>query len=280
MAIDTHCHLTLRFEPYELAGVFDRAMQAGVTGVILVGYCPVHYKATADILDRFGTGGGSIPSLAGTIGIHPHEADKYKPSHIDEFRPALERPDIIAIGETGLDFFRDYAPREKQEDLFRAQVRLSSETGVPLVIHSRSAFDRTIEILSEITLPESPGVFHCYGYGPGEVNRVVEMGFYLSFAGNLTYPAAEDLRKAAKAAPDHRILVETDSPFLVPQKAKNRKVRRCEPAHVTETRDMLAEIRGVSAEKIDSMLNSNVLNCFPRLKTIESWTSSHREVGA
>jgi TatD DNase family protein len=280
MAIDTHCHLTLRFEPYEVAGVLDRAAKAGVDGVILVGYCPVHYKATTELLNQFGTGGGNLPALAGTAGIHPHEAGKYNQAHVEAYREALQRFDIIAIGETGLDFFRDYSPRDLQVELFRAQVRLSSETGYPLIIHSRSAFEETIQVLGEFTLPRSPGVFHCYGYGPSEVDKVTEMGFFLSFAGNLTYPAAEELREAAKIAPIDRILVETDSPFLIPQKAKNKKVRRCEPAHVIETRDRLAEIRGLPAEKIDSMLKENALNCFPKLRAIDSWAPANPEVDA
>jgi len=278
MAIDTHCHLTLRFEQYEIAGVLERARKAGVDGAILVGYNPAHYIATESILDQFGTGGGELPSLAGSIGIHPHDADKYGPADIENFHTALERPDIIAIGETGLDFFRDYAPRDRQEELFRAQVQLSSESGFPLIIHSRSAFAGTIGIIEEYKLPEAPGVFHCYGYGPREVEKVIELGFYISFAGNLTYSTAEELRSAARSAPADRILIETDSPFLIPNRSKNRKVRRCEPALVMETLDKLAEVRGKTKEQLEPELRRNVLNCFPKLRTIASWNTSEAEV--
>lgn len=273
MPIDTHCHLTLRFDPGEIAQVLDRALRAGVRGVILVGYCPVHYRKTADILDGFGTGGGTLPALAGTIGIHPHEADSYTPSDIDKLRPELNRPDIVAIGETGLDFFRDYADRNRQEELFRAQARLAADTGFPLVIHSRNAFDRTVAILREVRLPERPGVFHCYGYGPDEVGTLIGMGFFVSFAGNLTYPSTSDLHQASKRVPGDRVLVETDSPFLVPQKAKNRKVKRNEPQFVTETFVRLAELRAWDPIEAESAMIANTLSCFPRLRDIESWSS-------
>ncbi len=270
MAIDTHCHLTLRFEPYEYAGVLDRAARAGVEGILLVGYCPTHYRRTADILDQFGTGGGRLPALAGTIGIHPHEADKYGPENVGEMRSELERDDIVAIGETGLDFYRDYADRNRQEELFRAQVKLSGETGYPLVIHSRSAFDKTMEIIGGHDLPDPPGVFHCYGYGPKEVDRVLDRGFFVSFAGNLTYPKAEELRSAAARVPKDRFLVETDSPFMVPQKAKNRKVRRCEPALVMETFGKFVELRGWNESEARDVLVGNSVEDEAPLEDSES----------
>jgi TatD DNase family protein len=272
MSIDSHCHLTLRFETHEISAVLTRALEAGVRGAILVGYDPLHYEGVKNILDSFGTGGGALPALAGSIGIHPHEADKFTSDDIGYFRDELNRKAIIAIGETGLDFFRDYANHDRQKDLFRAQVKLSSETGYPLIIHSRAAFDDTVSILREFTLPEKPGVFHCYGYGPDELQAVLDMGFYVSFAGNLTYPAAEDLRKACAIIPGDKVLIETDSPFLIPQKAKNRKVRRNEPMYVIETLDVLRDIKRWAVGEASVILIDNTLNCFPGLKTIESWS--------
>jgi TatD DNase family protein len=273
MTVDTHCHLTFRFEKHEIASVLDRALNAGVRGMLLVGYSPDHYRRTAEILDSYGTGGGTLPALAGTIGIHPHEADNHEPEEVQDFRPELERPDIVAIGETGLDFYRDYSNRTRQENLFRAQLELSSETGYPIIIHSRGAFEETMAILDEHKLADPPGVFHCYGYGPDEIDPVVEKGFFVSFAGNLTYPKADRLRQAALKAPPERILVETDSPFLVPQKAKNRKVRRCEPALVMETFQRLMDIRGWTEEKAVPIVIGNTLSCFTVLKGIESWAT-------
>lgn len=272
MAIDTHCHLTIRFESGEVADVLSRALGNGVRGVLLVGFCPMHYRKVRDILDSMASSASSIPALAGTIGIHPHEADKYGPDDVQAFKQQLDKPDVVAIGETGLDFFRDYADRKKQEQLFRAQVELAGETGLPLILHSRSAFERTAEILSEARLPDPPGVFHCFGYGPKELEKAVEMGFFVSFAGNLTYTRSDDLRRAAAAAPPERILVETDSPFLVPRKAKNKGLRRNEPANVLEVQSELARIRGWERDWTEKRLAENVLECFPRLRSVGGWS--------
>ncbi|MCX6645265.1 MAG: TatD family hydrolase [bacterium] len=278
MSVDTHCHLTLRFEIQEISMVLTRALDAGVHGAVLVGYDPLHYEGVKNILDSFGTGGGTLPALAGSVGIHPHEADKYTSDDIGYFRDELNRNAIIAIGETGLDFFRDYADRDRQKGLFQAQVKLSSETGYPLIVHSRAAFDDTISILREFALPEKPGVFHCYGYGPDELETVLDLGFYVSFAGNLTYPGAEDLRRACSKVPGDKVLIETDSPFLIPQKAKNRKVRRNEPMYVIETMDVLRDIKGWTVGEAGGKLIRNTLNCFPGLKTIESWSRLTGEI--
>ena len=272
MAIDTHCHLTLRFEISEIPEVLSRARESGVNGVLLVGYCPVHYRKVGDILDQMGTGASPIPALAGTLGIHPHEADNYGPDHIQALKSELDRPDIVALGETGLDFYRDYASQDGQEKLFRAHVSLAAETGLPLILHSRSAFERTVAILSESSLPNPPGVFHCYGYGAKELETVLELGFFVSFAGNLTYAKADELRRACRLVPPERVMVETDSPFLVPRKAKNSGVRRNEPGHVVETARELARIRCWDFDWMENRLARNVLACFPRLLNINSWS--------
>lgn len=271
MSVDTHCHLTLRFDTHEISGVLSRAFDAGVRGILLVGYDPGNYKGVLNILQSYGLGGGSLPALAGTIGIHPHEADKYTSGDLKDFADELLKNEIVAIGETGLDFFRDYADRDKQKGLFRAQAGIAAETGYPLIIHSRAAFDETISILKEFKLPEHPGVFHCYGYGPDELDVVLGMGFYVSFAGNLTYTKAAELHKAAGLVPGDRVLIETDSPFLIPQKAKNRKVRRNEPMYVMETMHKLVELKGWVTEETGLKLIKNTVTCFPGLNFIDSW---------
>ena len=273
MAIDTHCHLTLRFDRDEVPGVLSDACHAGVDGVILIGYCPMHNGKVREILDSIGTGGAGLPALAGTAGIHPHEADKFGTKEVDGLRSHLDKPDIVAIGETGLDFFREYADRSNQENLFRSQVKLASESGYPLVIHSRDAFDRTMDILSEFALPSPPGVFHCFGYGPAEIEKVVAMGFFVSFAGMLTYPQSTEIQEACAKAPIDRILVETDSPFQVPHKAKNRKVSRNEPQYVIETARKAAELRNMEFEDFKKLIKSNTFRCFPKLQGIPSWAA-------
>ncbi|HDS30837.1 MAG TPA: TatD family deoxyribonuclease [Firmicutes bacterium] len=279
MAIDTHCHLTLRFEKHEIAGVLARAFKAGVNGVLLVGYDPKHYQAVSEIIAAFGSGGSTIPAIAATVGIHPHEADNYAPSDVEFFRDEVKKPEVVAIGETGLDFFRDYSDRKSQEELFRAQMKIASETGTQLVIHSRSAFSRTIAILDEFDLPDPPGVFHCYGYGREEVELVQDMGFFISFAGNLTLKNEDELKHVCRVVQQDRILVETDSPFMVPQIARNRRVRRCEPEHVIETARKVAELRNLPYEQMEKILAENTLACFPKLKKINSWYKPDGESG-
>ena len=261
----------MRFEKHEIPLVLFNAWEQGVKGAILVGYSPDHYRSVREILDNYGPGGDGFPAIAGSIGIHPHESDNFDPAEVEGFRNEISNPDIIAIGETGLDFFRDYAKRENQIGLFRAQVRIASDTGFPLIIHSRSAFKDTMSVLNEITLSSRPGVFHCYGYGPDEIGAVIERGFFVSFAGNLTYTNADDLRGALGLVPEDKILVETDCPFLVPRKAKNRGVRRNEPKYVVETLAAVAELRGWSIESAGERIIVNTLECFPRLKESDSW---------
>jgi TatD DNase family protein len=275
MAVDTHCHITLRFERGESAEVLSRARVAGVEGVLLIGYCPMHNGRVRDVLDRFGSGGveSALPALAGTAGVHPHEADKFGDLEVQGLRQHLTKPDIVAIGETGLDFFRDYAVRSHQESLFRAQAGLSSETGMPLVVHSRDAFEATVTILREFKLPDPPGVFHCFGYGPSELETVVEMGFFVSFAGMLTYPQSEALRNACRICPSERIMSETDSPFMVPQDIKRSGVKRNEPAYVMETVNKIASVRGIEVAEAEESIARNTLACFPKLAGILSWSA-------
>lgn len=271
MLVDSHCHLTIRFERHESPQILANAFSAGVKGIILAGYCPMHNRKTRDLLNWLGTSGSEAPLMAGTAGIHPHEADKFGAADVEALREHLSRPDIVAVGETGLDFFRNYADRKNQERLFSEQVLLASRIGMPLVIHSRDAFQRTVEILDEFELPSPPGVFHCFGYGPEEALRVLEMGFYVSFAGMITWPQSEATREACRVSPLNRILIETDSPFQTPQKQRDKGIKRNEPAYVAEVASAVAEIKGTDTLSVGKITAANVLECFPKLKNVPSW---------
>lgn len=274
MAIDTHCHLSIRFEPEEVPDVLLNAKKNSVHGVILVGYSPLHNQSVLQTITQLISDRNNYPLLAGTVGIHPHEADKFNQNDVEGLRDYLDSPYIIAVGETGLDFYRDYADRKNQENLFRAHVNLASELAYPLVIHSRNAFANTMDILDAAKLPESPGVFHCYGYGPDELERILAKGFYISFAGVVTYPKSEKLQEACRRTPLNRILVETDSPFQVPQKAKNRNVRRNEPSHVIEVAEKVAFLKNLSYATVAAQLMVNVVECFPKLKKLAPWSEA------
>ncbi len=223
--IDTHAHLG-----DDAPEVLARARAAGVTRVIDVATTVAAAHAT---LARAGREDGVYACL----GVHPHEAAD--PGDLDELRGLLADPKAVAVGETGLDYYRDYAPRDAQADLFERQLMLASELGKPVVIHTRAADDDTLECL---LAHDGPVVLHCFS-SPNLLDPALERGWYVSFAGNVTYKNAYDLRAAARRVPPDRLLAETDSPYLAPQPVRGK---RNEPAYVAHTYDFLAELHGES----------------------------------
>jgi len=192
-----------------------------------------------------------------SLGLHPHEAGAATAADVDELATLLDHPRAVAVGETGLDYFRDYAPHDRQLDLFRAQAGLAAAAGKPLVVHTRSADDETVALLME--LPEDARVvLHCFSslrlLGPA-----LERGWYVSFAGNVTYPKATELRTAAARVPADRILAETDSPYLSPQPVRGRPN---EPANVVHTLATLAEARGEDPADLERAIDANATVAF------------------
>jgi TatD DNase family protein len=221
--IDTHTHLA-----DDAAEVLERARAAGVTRVIEVATTVAGARET---LARAEADGGVYACL----GVHPHEAAD--PGDLDELRELLAHPKAVAVGETGLDYFRDYAPHDAQQHLFEAQLALARELGKPVVIHTRAADDDTRARLVE---HEGPVVLHCFS-SPPLIDAALEHGWYVSFAGNVTYKNAYDLRAAARLVPLDRLLAETDSPYLAPQPVRGK---RNEPAYVVHTYEVLSELFG------------------------------------
>ena len=220
--IDTHAHLG-----DDAGEVLARARAAGVTRVI-------------DVATTVGAGRASLAraeqedGVYACLGVHPHEATG---DGLDGLRELLDHPKAVAVGETGLDYFRDYAPHDAQQRIFEAQLELAVETGKPVVIHTRAADDDTRDRLVE---HEGPIVLHCFS-SPGLLDAALEHGWYVSFAGNVTYKNAYDLRDAARRVPADRLLAETDSPYLAPQAVRGK---RNEPAFVAHTYAFLSELRG------------------------------------
>jgi TatD DNase family protein len=221
--IDTHTHLA-----DDAAEVLQRARAAGVTRVIEVATTVAQARET---LARAEAAEGAYACL----GVHPHEAAE--PADLDELRELLAHPKAVAVGETGLDYFRDYAPHDAQQRLFEAQLALAHEVGKPVVIHTRAADDDTRSRLVE---HGGPVVLHCFS-SPPLLDAALEHGWYVSFAGNVTYKNAYDLRAAARRVPLDRLLAETDSPYLAPQPVRGK---RNEPAYVVYTYDVLSELFG------------------------------------
>jgi TatD DNase family protein len=187
------------------------------------------------------------------LGVHPHEAGS--PADLDALRRLLTHASAVAVGETGLDYFRDYAPRDAQRELFARELELARELGKPVVIHTRSAEEDT---LAQLAAFEGPVILHCFS-SPPLLDPALERGWYVSFAGNVTYPKAPELREAAARVPRERILAETDSPYLAPQPVRGR---RNEPAHVVHTVAALAAARGEDAAELAAQIDANATAAF------------------
>jgi TatD DNase family protein len=237
--IDTHAHLDALDE--DPAAVVERARDAGVTRILTVG--TEQAVALADAHD----------GVYAVVGVHPHEAGE---EHDLEFvRALLEHPKAVAVGEIGLDHFRDYAPRDAQQRLFEQQLELARELGKPVVIHTRAADDETAATLAGF---DGTVVMHCFS-SPHLLPTALERGWYVSFAGNVTYKNATDLRLAATQVPAERLLAETDCPYLAPQPVRGRKN---EPAYVTYTLETLAQARGDDARELETQIERNASTCF------------------
>jgi TatD DNase family protein len=244
--IDTHAHLDAGAEPAE--ELVARALQAGVDRIVSVGSGLNSCRETLEIATRH-------DGVYAALGIHPHQAAEPDASRLDELGELLADRRAVAVGETGLDFYRDYAPRDRQRELFEAQLGLAAELGKTVVVHTRAASEETAAALEPFA---GTVVLHCFS-APELLPLALERGYYLSFAGNVTYPKAEELREAARAVPADRLLAETDSPYLSPQP---RRGRPNEPANVVHTIAVLAEARGEDADALAARLDANATAAF------------------
>jgi TatD DNase family protein len=189
------------------------------------------------------------------LGIHPHEAASFDLAALDELQQLLEHPRAVAVGETGLDYFRDYAPRAAQQKLFDAQLTLASDTGKPVVIHTRAADDDT---RARLLAHDGQVILHCFS-SPPLLDAALERGWWVSFAGNVTYKNAYDLRAAARRVPAERLLAETDSPYLAPQAVRGKPN---EPAYVMHTLAALADVRNVDQAELEAQIDHNADEVF------------------
>jgi TatD DNase family protein len=241
--IDTHAHLDALEDPVD--DVVERARAAGVTRIISVGTGTSSWGATLAIAER-------LDGVFAALGIHPHEAAD---GEVNALREALAHPKAVAVGETGLDFYRDHAPRDVQRRVFDAQLELATELKKPVVIHTRSADEDTVAALASF---DGTVVLHCFS-SEALLAPALEHGWYISFAGNVTYKNAHNLRAAAFAVPADRLLAETDSPYLAPVP---RRGRPNEPANVMHTLAVLAQARNEDATKLAEQIDANATRCF------------------
>ena len=241
--IDTHAHLDADADE-----VLARAWGAGVARVIAVATTVAGAHEALAIAERH-------DGVYASVGIHPHEAGGDEAQRVGELRDLLAHPLAVAVGETGLDYYRDYAPHDAQQRLFDEQLALAREAGKPVVIHSRAADDDT---LTRLVAHDGIVVLHCFS-SPPLLEPALEHGWFVSFAGNVTYPNAYDLRAAARRVPADRLLAETDSPYLSPQPVRGQ---RNEPAHVIHTVDALAELRGERPGHLALQIDENAAAAF------------------
>ena len=244
--IDTHAHLDACAD--RPSALIRRARSAGVERIVTVGTGIDSCRAALELAELH-------EEIFAVVGIDPHQAGEPEANRVDELRELAEHERAVAVGETGLDYFRDRAPRERQRRLFEAQLEVATDLGKPVVIHTRDADADTADVLAGF---DGTVVMHCFS-SPGLLQTVVDRGYYVSFAGNVTYPKAPDLRAAAAQVPDERILAETDSPYLAPQA---RRGRPNEPANVVLTLAELAKVRGVDPGDLGAQIDANANAAF------------------
>jgi TatD DNase family protein len=243
---DTHAHLDACEEPAD--AVVERAREAGVERIVSVGSGLESCRETLAIAARH-------EGVFAALGIHPHQAADEDAERLAELRELLADDSAVAVGETGLDYYRDYAPRDRQLVVFERQLELAAQLGKPVVIHTRAASDDTAAALESFA---GTVVLHCFS-APELLTVALDRGYYVSFAGNVTYPKAEEVRDAARAVSADRLLVETDSPYLAPQP---RRGRPNEPANVLHTAAALAEARGADPAALAAQLDANATVAF------------------
>jgi TatD DNase family protein len=242
--IDTHCHLD-HCDPPD-GELVERARDAGLVRLATVGTGP-------DSVRRALEAARTYEDVFAIVGRHPHNTEGFERADLEPVEEAAADPKVRALGETGLDYFRDYAPRADQRRAFEAQLDLAARLGLPVAIHTRAAEDDTFAILREHADALPAVILHCFS-APGHLDEVVERGYLCSFAGNVTYPKATDLQRAAAELPAELLLVETDSPYLSPQPLRGKPN---EPANVVHTAHHVAGLRGLSYEELERTVEAN-----------------------
>jgi TatD DNase family protein len=242
--VDTHCHLD-HCEPPDVELV-ERARAAGLTRLATVGI-------DSGSIERALQAALAHDDVFAIVGRHPHNTSGFGSADLEEIERAAANPHVRAIGETGLDYYRDHAPRDDQRRGFEAQLELAGRLGLPVAIHTRAAEDDTFAMLREHADRLPAVILHCFS-APDRLEECVERGFLCSFAGNVTYPKATDLQRAAAALPAELLLAETDAPWLAPQPVRGKPN---EPSNVVHTARRLAELRGVSYAELDGTVEQN-----------------------
>ena len=255
MFTDSHCHLNYKGLVEEQGAVLERARAAGVTAMLNISTRQAEWDDVIAVAER-------EPDVWASIGIHPHEADIHPEIEIRTLVERARHPKVIGLGESGLDFYYDRSDRDRQRQSFRSHIAAARETGLPIIVHTRDAEDDTAAILAEeMGKGAFTGVIHCFTGTAAFARRALELGFYISMSGIVTFKNAGDLAAVAKDVPQDRLLIETDAPFLAPVPHRGRP---CEPAFVADTARFLADRRGQSVEDLARYTSANFLALFTK----------------
>ncbi len=250
--IDTHAHLDSPQFKKDLDRVLERAVGAGVKAVINAGADERSSRQAVELSNRY-------PRICASVGVHPHYAAGVSAGWLDVLAKMVEAETVLAIGETGLDFYRNLSPGEEQEKVFRQQLRLACRVDKPVIVHTREAHSDTLRILKEEELPAKGGVMHCFSGDRRQVEEYLELGFYISLAGPLTYPRSHGLRDLLHCIPPERLLFETDAPYLSPQAYRGK---RNEPAYVKLVYERAALALNQEADELAEQVYVNAVRLF------------------
>ncbi len=257
MFIDSHCHLNYKGLVEDQANVVARAQAAGVSGMLNIS---TRESEWADVIGAT----AAYPHIWASVGIHPHEADAHPDVDAEKLIAQAAHPKVIAIGETGLDFYYDHSDRAQQKTSFRAHIAAARATGLPLIVHTRDAEDDTAEILAdEMGKGAFSGVIHCFTASQNFAEKALELGLYISISGIVTFKNAKDLQASAQVIPANRLLIETDAPFLAPVPHRGKT---CEPAFVTDTARFLADLRGMAVADLARITGDNFFKLFTKAR--------------
>lgn len=255
MLIDSHCHLNYKGLREDVDGVLARARAAGIKRFLNISTKAHEWAEVVGLAEK-------EEDVFATVGIHPHEAETHPDVDTARLVAAAAHPKVVGIGETGLDYYYDHSPREQQQTSFRAHIAASRETGLPLIVHTRDAEEDTAAIMrEEMEKGAYTGVIHCFTASREFAEIALELGFYISLSGIVTFKTAKDLQETAKIIPQDRLLVETDSPFLAPVPMRGKT---CEPAYVTHTASFVAALRGQTVEQLAEATTANFFRLFSK----------------
>ena len=253
--IDSHCHLNYEGLVERQAEVLENARNRGVAGFLNISTRRREWSEIIGLAER-------EPDVWASVGVHPHEADNHPDLGAAALVEAANHPRVIAIGECGLDYYYDKSDRAAQRERFQAHIDAAHQTGLPLVVHTREAEEDTAEILtSAVREGDVTGVLHCFTGSAELARKGLDLGFYISLSGIVTFKNAQDLQETAKWLPAHQMLVETDSPFLAPVPHRGQK---CEPAFVTDTASFVAGLRGEDPEQLAETTTANFFKLFKK----------------